>query len=120
MFADPSQPCAHGPGLVHDGLNINARLALSFRPLLPNPGEERAQLFSDHLVIIVAPCVTRNLARRSIRGVLVRRVVVERDDYKRARLWKQKSGVCALGRLARHPWHLALVSATEPLLQARA
>src|SRR2546423_9399564 len=68
-------------------------------------------------MIIVAPSVARNLARRALVRVLVWRVVVERDRDDRARGRQNQSRVCALFRLALHPMHLAVKAVGEPFLK---
>src|SRR5256885_9809528 len=117
MLADPAEARAHGPSLVHHRLNVNANFPDRLRPLGSNPSEQRFQLFADHIMIIVAPRVTRNLSGRGIIRVFIRSKIIERDDDDRARFWKKQARVSALLWVARHPLHLAMKPALKPLLQ---
>lgn len=51
--------------------------------------------------------------------MLIGCVVVERNDNDRARGGKQFERVETLRNVARHPRHLAVVAACEPLFQSR-
>jgi hypothetical protein len=118
VLAHPAEPRARGPSLVHHGLDVYADLALRAGPLLPDPGEQLSQLVADHVVIVVAPAVARELARPGVFRVAVRRVVVDGDGDDGAGAGQQGARVRAPFRVALHPAHLAVQAAPEPFAQA--
>ena len=111
VLADPAKPCAHSPSLVHQRLNVNARLAFRGGTFGFDPREQFFEFAADDIVIIVAPGVTGNFAVRGVVRVLVRRDVVERDHDDGARGGEDFARVCAPLGVARHPTHLAVIAA---------
>ena len=65
-------------------------------------------------MIIISPGITRYFASHSILGMLMRCVVVERDDDDGTNAGKEFTGIRALVRVAGHPLHLAVVATGQP------
>ncbi len=117
MFSKPTESRAHRPRLVHHRLNINTHFSLGARLLLANPRQQWQQFFLDYLVIVVSPRITRDFSCAGILLMLVRREVVECDDYDWACRRKDLKRADALLHVAGHPAHLAVITARQPLFQ---
>src|SRR6185369_791586 len=81
MLTQPTQPGAHCPRFVHHRLNIDTHFPLCTRLMLLDPRKQRYKLLFDDVVIIVAPRITRDFSCCRTLLVLVRRKVVERNNY---------------------------------------
>src|SRR5687767_4437409 len=118
MLTQPAEASAHGPCLVHHRLNINTNFSLRLRIMFFDPRKQSAEFSRHNVVIIVAPRIARNFSGRWILFVLMRCVVVERDNYNRSRLRKDLTRADAFFDIARHPRHGAVVTTSQPLFQA--
>jgi hypothetical protein len=118
VLADPAKPRSDSPSLVHQRLNVHAGFALCGGTFIFNPREQFFEFAADDIVIIVAPRVARDFTVRRVCVVCVRREIVEREDDDGARIREHLARVCASLRLARHPTHLAVIAAPQPLFQA--
>src|SRR6185369_8409771 len=81
VFPEPTQTRAHGPGFIHRRLDVDADLSFGSRFLLSDPRKQRRKFLFDYVVVIISPRVAGDFPCRWTLLVLMRREVVESDDY---------------------------------------
>ncbi len=120
MFAEPSDSGPDRPRLVHDRRGIDADLRFDVVGERCNKRLKFAEFLPHHVVVIVAPCVARDLACSRLASMRMRREIVERDDDDGPCRRKKNGRIGAFLGLAFKPSHLAVKSAREPLFEPRA
>src|SRR5215510_78507 len=118
MFAEPPEPGTYGPCLIHHRLNVDTNLSFRSWIALLDPRKQSAKFLRHYAVIIVAPRVAGDFSCRWIFLVLLRGVVVKRDDNHGSRSGKDLTWIDAFFDVTRHPRQCAVVAASQPLFQA--
>src|SRR5215204_5521623 len=109
MFADPAQPSTLSPSFIHHRLNINTDLARSLWVLLLDPCKQVGKFRAKHIMIVIAPRITRNLTGIELVFMFCRSVIVKSHHNYGSNFGEELTRVGAQIGVTSHPLHLAVV-----------